>query len=244
MDKITRVLMLYQSLMKGEIVYKASYSVDFDVSERSFDRDIQDIRLFLSDSFSGLELVYDEKQRGYFIKNLAVKREIAIGECYILTKLLLDSRPLRTDDQSEIVKIMLSQLSIQPRKRVLPVLQHTPTPPERLDKASVKLVEDLLYSIERKDNILIQFGAEYHSVSFIPYSVDFRDRSAFLVAWSLECHQAQLYILDDILSYTPSNCTQYVKEDEIAQLQELIALIYHSEPSAYQSFLYEKEIET
>lgn len=236
--------MLYQSLMKGEIVYKASYSVDFDVSERSFDRDIQDIRLFLSDSFSGLELVYDEKQRGYFIKNLAVKREIAIGECYILTKLLLDSRPLRTDDQSEIVKIMLSQLSIQPRKRVLPVLQHTPTPPERLDKASVKLVEDLLYSIERKDKILIQFGAEYHSVSCIPYSVEFRDRSAFLVAWSLECHQAQLYILDDILSYTPSNCTQYLKEDEIAQLQELIALIYHSEPSAYQSFLYEKEIET
>ena len=244
MDKITRVLMLYQSLMKGEIVYKASYSVDFDVSERSFDRDIQDIRLFLSDSFSGLELVYDEKQRGYYIKNLAVKREIAIGECYILTKLLLDSRPLRTDDQSEIVKIMLPQLSIQSRKRVLPVLQHTPTPPERLDKASVKLVEDLLYSIERKDKILIQFGTEYHSVSCIPYSVEFRDRSAFLVAWSLECHQAQLYILDDILSYTPSNCTQYLKEDEIAQLQELIALIYHSEPSAYQSFLYEKEIET
>ena len=244
MDKITRVLMLYQSLMKGNIVYKASYSVDFDVSERSFDRDIQDIRLFLSDSFSGLELIYDEKQRGYYIKNLAEKREIAIGECYILTKLLLDSRPLRTDDQSEIVKIMLSQLPRQSRNRVLPVLQHTPAPPERLDKASVKLVEDLLYSIERKDKIALQFSAEYRSVSCIPYSVEFRNRNAYLVAWSLEHPQAILVPLDDILSYTPSNCTQPLTEDEMDQLQQVISLIYNAEPSAYQPFLYQKERQT
>lgn len=89
MDKITRILILYRLLMHGDLINKYSASLEFGISERSFDRDIQDIRLFLSESFSNLELVYDEERRGYCIKNLNLKREIAIGECYILIKLLL-----------------------------------------------------------------------------------------------------------------------------------------------------------
>ena len=57
MDKITRMLMLYSSLMNGEEINKTIFCFENDCSPRSFDRDIKDIRLFLSESFSVLGLI-------------------------------------------------------------------------------------------------------------------------------------------------------------------------------------------
>lgn len=61
MDKITRMLMLYSSLMNGEEINKTIFCFENDCSPRSFDRDIKDIRLFLSESFSVLGLNYNRK---------------------------------------------------------------------------------------------------------------------------------------------------------------------------------------
>lgn len=46
MDKITRMLILYSSLMNGEEINKTIFCFENDCSPRSFDRDIEDIRLF------------------------------------------------------------------------------------------------------------------------------------------------------------------------------------------------------
>lgn len=242
MDKITRILLLYRSLIRGDLVTKPSATVEFGISERSFDRDIQDIRLFLSESFSGLELIYDNERRGYHLENLDIKREIATGECYILTKLLLDSRLLRTDDREEIVEIMLSQLSASLKQRVLPVLRHSPRTPICLNKASVKLIEDLLFSIERKDRISLQFGSEYCNNCCVPYSIEFRDRTAFLVAFDLSQQAARLYLLDDILSYVPANYPYILNEVETEALQRLVILISNSDFNACQDAIYKKEL--
>lgn len=68
MDKITRMLMLYSSLMNGEEINKTIFCFENDCSPRSFDRDIKDIRLFLSESFSVLGLNYNRKNNTYYIK--------------------------------------------------------------------------------------------------------------------------------------------------------------------------------
>ena len=63
MDKITRVLFLYSKLMKGEGVNKAVFCVENDCSPRAFDRDIEDVRLYLSESYSASELIYDRSRK-------------------------------------------------------------------------------------------------------------------------------------------------------------------------------------
>lgn len=241
MDKVTRILFLYHSLMRGNLIYKSTSCANFDISARSFDRDIQDIRLFLSESFSNLELIFDEARQGYCIKNLSIKREIGIGETYILTKLLLDSHQLRTDDRVEIVKIMLSQLSVSEKRRIIPVLRHSPAISPCLSKASVKLVEDLLLSIERKDRISLQFGPQYKECPCIPYSVEFCGQNAFLVAWDVHHEKARLYILDEILSYVPANYPYDFNESERDELQGLVSAVSCSNADQYSSFVYEKE---
>jgi len=241
MDKVTRILFLYRSLMKGALVYKSSFCQNYGISNRSFDRDIQDIRLFLSESFSNMELVFDETRRGYYLKNLDIKREIGIGETYILTKLLLGSCHLRTDDREEIIKIMLSQLSSVGKQRIIPVLGRSPEILPCLCKASVKLVEDLLLSIERNDRITLQFGPQYQEHSCVPYSVEFQGKDAYLVAWSVHQNGPKLYILDDILSYVP-NYPCILSQEERDRLQELVLLVNDSEPETYRSFIYEREL--
>lgn len=45
-DKVTRILMLYQQLLNGNIVKKATFALEHQITERTFERDIDDIRLF------------------------------------------------------------------------------------------------------------------------------------------------------------------------------------------------------
>lgn len=52
----------------GEEINKTIFCFENDCSPRSFDRDIKDIRLFLSESFSVLGLNYNRKNNTYYIK--------------------------------------------------------------------------------------------------------------------------------------------------------------------------------
>lgn len=246
MDKATRVLFLYRAMMGGATVVKANFCAQYDVSPSSFDRYVRNIRTFLREDFSNPELIYDRKRRVYRMSSLGIndKRKVGTGEAYILVKLLLDSCQLRTDDREEIVKITLSQLSASEHRRVDPVLGHSPPITPCLSKASVKLVEDILLSIERKDRISLQFGPQYLESGCVPYSIEFRGRESFLVAWELRGKEPKLYVLDDIRSYIPANFSYVLSEQEKSGLQELIDAVADAAPNDYQSFIYEKELVT
>lgn len=241
MSQIDRILTLYQRLITGKTVDKTLFALEFGTTERSVDRDILAVRLFLSDSFSNLELIYDREQRGYRLKNLQIKQEIGLGESYLLSKLLLDSRPLRTDEQDELIQILLSQLPLKYRDRALPVLRHAPEVPSRRDKASLKLIEDLLYSIELRDQITLHFGEAFLDIPCVPYSVEFRRRESYLVALDLEQHAPTLYRLDDIESYRPARCPYEISRQEADMLQELVEHIGGESAEEYKPYIYEKK---
>lgn len=60
-DKVTRILMMYSRLLEGGKIYKKTFRADMEINRRTFDRDIEDIRLFLSEAYVGYDLVYDRK---------------------------------------------------------------------------------------------------------------------------------------------------------------------------------------
>lgn len=241
MSQIDRILTLYQRLITGRTVDKTLFALEFGTTERSVDRDILAVRLFLSDSFSNLELIYDREQRGYRLKNLRIKQEIALGECYLLSKLLLDSRPLRTDEQDELIQILMSQLPQQHRNRALPVLQHTPKLPERRDRASLQLIEDLLYSIEQKGQITLHFGKQYADEPCVPYSVEVRGRETYLVALELGSGLPVLFCLDDIKSYRQARKPYLLTQQEAMDLQSLVENVCSGSQKAYASRIYQKK---
>lgn len=97
MDKITRLLLLYSKLVGGEEINKTIFCFENDCSPRTFDRDIEDIRLYLSESFSSKELKYKRSTNTYFIEG--VKRSLLEPMEYLLIEhILKDTMALRKDE--------------------------------------------------------------------------------------------------------------------------------------------------
>ena len=94
-DKIVRVLQIYAKLSDGYIVNKAEEAKNYNVNERSIQRDIDDIRYFLDvdTERTGIEnaIIYDREQKGYRLESLYHMR-LTNSEVLALCKILLDSR--------------------------------------------------------------------------------------------------------------------------------------------------------
>lgn len=97
MDKITRILLLYSKLINGEKINKNTFCLEFDCSKRTFDRDIEDIRLYLSEIFDSEELIYDRSRNlYYFFKQHTCPLETI--EYLFIERLLVDANILRSDE--------------------------------------------------------------------------------------------------------------------------------------------------
>ena len=66
-NKINRMLLLFHKLIKGEHIHKADFARTHDVSERSVERDIEDIRIFLSEIHSNDNLIFDKLENVYYL---------------------------------------------------------------------------------------------------------------------------------------------------------------------------------
>lgn len=106
MDKITRLLILYSSLIKGDEINKTMFCFENDCSPRSFDRDIEDIRLFLSEVYSVSELKYNRMNNTYYMEG-SKKQELEVMEYLFIEKILQDVSVLRNDEFSVLKSHLL-----------------------------------------------------------------------------------------------------------------------------------------
>ena len=73
-EKVIRILTMYKQLLSGKRVNKDDFCSEYGINKRSFERDIEDIRTFLSESFSLQELIYDRKSNSYILTNVSSGR--------------------------------------------------------------------------------------------------------------------------------------------------------------------------
>ncbi len=110
-DKIERVLAIYTKLLSGYLVNKSEEANNYGVNERSIQRDIDDIRLFLENDFgeSGVvnSVVYDRNEKGYRLEQ-ECKSKLTNGEVLALCKILLDSRAFRKDEMTDLLDRIVS----------------------------------------------------------------------------------------------------------------------------------------
>ena len=72
-DKIKRVLDIYTRLTNGNIIDKSALAVEYNVNERSIQRDIEDIRQYLDRKRTeGVfqSVVYDRFEKGYRLEQI------------------------------------------------------------------------------------------------------------------------------------------------------------------------------
>lgn len=130
--KVERVISMYNRLMAGEVLVKAEEAKRFKVTEKSIQRDIEDMRAhFAGDTDSGKRLTYDRTKKGYV---LAQRNPNALTNSEILTvcKILLESRSLVKEEMLPVIDKLV----------------HSCVPMDQLQKVSKLIANEKYHYIE------------------------------------------------------------------------------------------------
>lgn len=229
MDKNTRILILYTRLISGTRINKSLFCLEYDISPRSFDRDIEDIRLYLSESYTAKELLYDRKENHYYLEG-CVDSPLDEIEFSLLLKLLIGAHVLKKDEMSNLIQ---------------KIAHHVNTPSQLLSKlieeemddylepqygeSLLKIQGDLLYAIQQQLVIKLHYRNSLNELAdfeVIPYQVKYREGYLYLLAVNEEV--LRFYRVDLIISFTISRnqsdrdkclLQQYVSKYECEKLK-------------------------
>lgn len=185
MDKTTRILILYSLLANGERINKTIFCFENDYSHRSFDRDIEDIRMFLSESFSPLELNYNRQNKTYYIKG-AKCQQLEVMEYLFLEKVLYEISILRNDEFNILKKHLINNTRD---------ISNTLTSVDRIyglykspdhNKALLKIHGDLELAIRNQKYISLTYNDESGGVcvhSITPYIIRYKFKNLYLIGY-------------------------------------------------------------
>lgn len=125
-NKGFRLLSIYERLNKGELLTKDKMAIEFGVSEKTIQRDIDDLRAYLAEThFSETEVLikYDKSKGGYYL--VRFEREwLTNEEVLALCKILLESRAFQKEELNEIIEKLMSQVVPNDRKTVNDIVKN------------------------------------------------------------------------------------------------------------------------
>ena len=121
-DKIERVLGLYTKLINGSVVNKAEEAANYNVNERSIQRDIDNIRNYmdLQGAADGIinSVIYDRQAKGYRLEQI-YKLKFTNPEILAICKILLDSRAFTKKEMAAMLaKLIESCVPVENQKLV------------------------------------------------------------------------------------------------------------------------------
>lgn len=127
-DKIERVLGLYTKLINGSVINKAEEANNYNVNERSIQRDIDDIRNYMDikGSEDGIinSVVYDRKVKGYRLEQI-YKLKFTNPEILAICKILLDSRAFtKKEMDAMLAKLIESCVPAENQKLVKELIRN------------------------------------------------------------------------------------------------------------------------
>lgn len=101
-DKNTRILELHTMLIRGECLRKKELAQRFGVTEKSIQRDIEDLRDFFTRSGDSRVLVYDGRERAYVLRTDKAL-VLTNSEVLAVAKILLESRSMMKKEMFPIL---------------------------------------------------------------------------------------------------------------------------------------------
>ena len=109
--KMERVLGIYTKLLNGQIVNKTAEALEYNVNERSIQRDIDDIRNFLELDAENTgyinTITYDKAGKGYRMDQI-YRLKLSNSEILALCKILLDSRAFTKEEMTDMLDRLIS----------------------------------------------------------------------------------------------------------------------------------------
>lgn len=188
--KTFRLLNLYERLNRGETVNKKEFASSFGISEKSVQRDIDDLRIYLSECYESgddVTVEYSYIKNGYYL----VKKDkefLTNEEILGIAKILLESRAYNKQELEGLIDKLLLQATPSARMNIKEMILN-----EKFHYIPLKHNKPLLNAIwELSENIynktIIEFDyvrkdkvASHKIVK--PLSIMFSEYYFYLIAW-------------------------------------------------------------
>jgi predicted DNA-binding transcriptional regulator YafY len=187
------------------VINKKEAAERYEVDERTIQRDIADLKIYLEKDFSQREIIYDRQQRGYVIKQ---RGEISFSDSDIFSvcKILLDSRAFSKIDMNRILDTLVMQCD--DRKRIAEMIANERfyyTPPKH-DKMIIDDIWKVSQSIRHENIVNIEYVKQDGAISkyaINPVGLVFNEYYFYLIAEKngLEQPISQVYRIDRFKKY-------------------------------------------
>lgn len=119
-NKGFRLLSIYERLNKGEIIEKAQLAEYFGVTQKTIQRDIDELRAYIAEvhfAESEVAIKYDKVKKGYYL--VRFEREwLTNKEVISLCKILLESRAFCKEELNSLISKLLTQVVPNDRKKI------------------------------------------------------------------------------------------------------------------------------
>jgi len=188
-DKSYRLLRMNEQLARGEVLRKDSLISAFGVTPKTVQRDLDSLRLYLSETGEG-DLRYDRKNDYYRLERIT-GGSLTAEEVFALCKILIESRAFNTNEFEGMVRKLLLQLSPEQR---LPVEARIGN--ERVNYLPLKHGKPLVETLWQLANLITEQRItriwyvrqdktpKAHNIK--PVGIMFADFYFYLIAWLAE----------------------------------------------------------
>ena len=226
-DINTRLLSLYYQLLTGEGVNKQAFCLEHNIVERSFDRDIEDIRLYLSEEQPYCELKYDRYNNIYHLSHIIGKS--LPGELVLfLVNVLLSQKCISKDEMEGILSKLIDVTEIYRSREIYEYVQ------KRINlgvncngKAIMKMHWDMERAIRHQN--IIEMYYEINEKEFVlrqvkPIQLRIENGFAYLIAYLIDKQYSNpaFFRLDRIRSFKIlyENFPEDIQKDYIQRIKD------------------------
>lgn len=124
-NKGQRLLGIYHRLSRGELISKEVLAREYGVTEKSIQRDIDDIRSYLAGDRDGgaADICYDRQAKGYRLVE-EESRCLTRKEILAMAKILLESRAFAKEELHTILDKLIEACPIEGRKVVKDMIRN------------------------------------------------------------------------------------------------------------------------
>ena len=189
-NKGFRLLSMHERLNKGELIKKAELATQYGVTEKTIQRDIDDLREYLACTHydeGEVAIAYDRNRLGYYL--VRMEREwLTNEEVLAVCKILLESRAFCKDELDGLIKKLLVQVNPNDSKLVKKLIgnEHYYYIPLRHGKKLLAKIWDISQYITKQEALRIVYNRQdgvkrEHQVN--PVAIMFSEFYFYLIAY-------------------------------------------------------------
>ncbi|MCI5892307.1 MAG: WYL domain-containing protein [Clostridiales bacterium] len=188
-SKSFRILNMFESLNRGEVINKKELAKAFGISEKSVQRDIDDLRAYLSECYESGDVTidYDYIKGGYRL--IKQEREFLTNdEILAISKVLLESRGFCKEELNKLIDKLLLQATPSARMNIKELIlkERFHYIPPRHGKMLLERIWEISEYIQNQEKITFDYtkmnGSMVHR-SVEPLAIMFSEFYFYLIAW-------------------------------------------------------------